>query len=148
MPLPTELTQIFKSKQKSYKMVLILAILDEMEQTGERLVSLTKVRQRFLATYIQQDQDGARYERPPEQMAEKWGQHTTAQLKTVMNTPILVFGQILEHNITQDVVGIRQQLWEQFQPQTLVELRQYALVEQEQYQRDHMQREANVFSSS
>lgn len=144
MPLPMELSQIFKSKQKSYKMVLILAILDELEQTGQRLVNLNKVRQRFLATYIQQDQDPVRYERPPEQMAVRWDQITTAQLKTIMDTPIQVLGQVLEYNVSHDIIGFRQELWEQFQPQTLVELRQYALVELEQYQREHVQKGANL----
>lgn len=47
MTLPTKLSTIFRIKQKSYKMVLIISIIDEYKRLGNRQLPLDNLASRF-----------------------------------------------------------------------------------------------------
>ncbi|GGK37404.1 hypothetical protein GCM10010965_32720 [Caldalkalibacillus thermarum] len=56
MALPDRLMDIFKNKQASYKMVLILSLLDSIDERG--LASLDQVSDRFARFYIDRRKKG------------------------------------------------------------------------------------------
>lgn len=51
MSLPVELSSIFRTKQKSYKMVLVLAKIDTWQETHDKMLKLDDVARRFLTYY-------------------------------------------------------------------------------------------------
>lgn len=135
MALPVELNSIFKNKQKSYKMALILTLLDELEKHNQRVVSLVNVKERFLNYYKEQEEVQPAWEQPPEKLAKMWKDLTSAQLNNIMDAPYQALSTILDIRPSENAIGFKESIWDQFLPQTLMELRQYALFEIEEYKK-------------
>ncbi|ANF95796.1 ATPase [Paenibacillus bovis] len=134
MPLPSELINIFTYKQKSYKMVLILSILDAMKETGQRQVSMIRVREHFLQCFQEREAKSLRVDGPPSQVrASRWADVQLNRVQYVMNTPIKALSSILEVPSDQYTIGFKQELYDQWDQQVLDELYQFTLDELELY---------------
>ncbi|WP_248928663.1 MrcB family domain-containing protein [Paenibacillus hamazuiensis] len=133
MSLPKELSNIFQNKQKSYKMVLILALLSEMNEAGQRLISFPKMKVRFLAQLRDREKQGLPVDLPPEKMATRWENMTDSQVQQVISTPISVLSSILEYDPNQQTIGFKDQLYQSWGENVLVELQDYAIQELENY---------------
>ncbi|TYP69632.1 MrcB family domain-containing protein [Paenibacillus methanolicus] len=131
MPLPTELSSIFKNKQKSYKMVLILSIIDEYRATQDQAISLDAVARRFLAYFQNSDAAGKRVDAPPSGVFMTWSDVTLSQTKSLLNTPIKALSSILDES--KGTITFKTVIWDKLTEDTMTELQSYALVELDNY---------------
>lgn len=131
MTLPQELASIFRSRQKSYKMVLILSILDEYKQSFNRRVPLNQVAERFLSYYRDRSMNGAQVDYPPQGSAFKWSDFTLGQTKSLLKTPIDALSSILE--ATSETITFKPDIWDKLNDDVLAELRDYARIELSNY---------------
>ncbi|WP_409342856.1 MrcB family domain-containing protein [Paenibacillus sp. MBLB4367] len=132
MALPIQLQDIFKIKQKSYKMVVILSLLEEQAISSKNEVSLPSVRERFLAHYRKREMEGKTGDQPPGNL-KNWEKIYGGQLKMIMMTPFQVLENILEINSPNQTVGFKDQLWREMNPIVIEELRLYAQTELKNY---------------
>lgn len=133
MTLPAELSNIFAQKQKSYKMVLILALLDEMKVSNQRAVSFTKVKERFLAFLQEKEKCGAPLDLPPTKLAPSWEQVTLAQVQSIIDSPVTALSHILKKNPANQTIGFKRELYKRWDQDVLIELYDYASKELKEY---------------
>ncbi|MDU2241861.1 MULTISPECIES: MrcB family domain-containing protein [Paenibacillus] len=89
MSLPIELVNIFRVKQKSYKMVLVLAMIDTWQETHDQMLKLDDVARRFLTYYQYREINGLVVDSPPNKVATRWEFMSVPQIKThILDTPI------------------------------------------------------------
>ncbi|SDW71266.1 MrcB family domain-containing protein [Paenibacillus sp. CF384] len=131
MTLPVELASIFRVKQKSYKMVLILAILDEYQQTKLQFLPLNAVAERFLSYFRNASNSGNTVDLPPPNRATSWNAFTLSQTKSLLQTPIDALKSIIEAN--SETITFKSSVWAQINEQVLSELREYAQSELTNY---------------
>lgn len=138
MTLPVELQDIFKVKQKSYKMVLILAVLSEIKESGQSKVPFAKVRERFLAMLQERERNGQRVDAPPLSVGATWEEIKESQMYIIIQNPLNALSHILERDKLEQTIGFKPALLSQWNEQVLDELRQYAERELEEfYQEPH-----------
>lgn len=132
MPLPIELRDIFKHKQKSYKMVLILCLLEELFH-GRKQVPIEFVRQKFLAYFQEREAKGLPVDTPPTNVGARWRDATPSLIHRVLDTPIQVLSKILNYDQRAQVLSFRPDILEYLQGEGLVELRELAERELDNY---------------
>lgn len=133
MPLPIELSSIFRSKQKSYKMVLILSIIDEYQATHSQTISIDSVGRRFLAYYQSSIADGEKVDSPPGGVTANWNNFTLSQTKSLLYTPIKALSSILEESNGGQIISFKPTIWEKLNEESIGELQRYALAELDNY---------------
>jgi 5-methylcytosine-specific restriction protein B len=131
MPLPESITQIFKRKQKSYKMVLILSLIEELRVTNQERVSFDRVKERFLNYFIAEQERGSRVDQPPGW--ELWRDASKSQLKDIINSPVNALSQILFVNSEDNTVGFHIQIQRQLGEEELSQLERLANDELQSY---------------
>ncbi|MFE4713232.1 MrcB family domain-containing protein [Paenibacillus sp. NPDC056722] len=131
MPLPESITQIFKRKQKSYKMVLILSLIEELRETNQGRVSFDRVKERFLNYFIAEQERGNRVDQPPGR--ELWRDASKSQLKDIINSPVSALSQVLFVNSEDNTIGFHSQIQRQLGEEELSELERLANDELEAY---------------
>ncbi|WP_165822591.1 MrcB family domain-containing protein [Paenibacillus montanisoli] len=131
MTLPVELASIFRVKQKSYKMVLTLSILDEYQQTKLQFLPLNSIAERFLSYFRNAIRVGAAVDSPPQKVAPSWEEFTLAQTKSLLQTPIEALKSILDAN--SETITFKPHIWPLLNEQCLSELMEYAESELERY---------------
>ncbi|WP_160032578.1 MrcB family domain-containing protein [Paenibacillus sp. An7] len=129
--LPEALSNIFRAKQKSYKMVLILSIIDFYEETHSYQASLDQIAQKFLAHYQKESEAGNTVDTPPEQKASGWSDFTLGQTKTLLKTPIDALSSVLSFDQANQTLTLANPEW--FNEETLKELKAYAMEELNNY---------------
>lgn len=133
MTLPVELQDIFKVKQKSYKMVLILALLSEMKELGQSKVPFGQVRERFLGMLQKRERNGQRVDVPPLSVGSQWKEIKVSQIHTIIENPLNALSHILEHDKLEQTLEFKHDLLSQWSEQVLDELQQYAERELEEF---------------
>ncbi|MFB9274158.1 McrB family protein [Cohnella cellulosilytica] len=141
MSLPAELSGVFTHKQKSYQMVLIIALLQEMSQTNQREVSLENVKERFLASLQGREEQRKLVDKPINNIP-RWADVKMAEITQIINTPISALNNILEVNPQQQTIGFIERLYSTWDQEVLSELYGHAEQELEQY----YQRQASDFT--
>ncbi|MDK8182032.1 DUF3578 domain-containing protein [Paenibacillus sp. UMB4589-SE434] len=134
MTLPGTLSGVFTYKQKSYKMVLVLALLSEMNVSGERMVSFQSLKKRFLDLLQERESHGKLVD-PPISGMESWADVTLSEISQTIQTPIAALQEILEQDLHDQMIGFKSQLYEAWDNDVLIELHDYATQELEQYYR-------------
>lgn len=132
MPLPSALEGIFTHKQKSYKMILILALLSEMSVTDKREIPLQSLKERFLALLQDRESRGEPVD-PPINGAASWADVTLSQISQTIQTPITALQDILEQDRHQQTIGFKKQLYDSWDQDVLIELHDFAVQELEKY---------------
>lgn len=132
MSLPAELAGIFTHKQKSYKMVLIIALLQEMSQTNQREVSLENVKARFLA-YLQEREKRREPVDSPVNNIPQWADVTISLITQIIYSPISALNSILDVNPQQQTIGFKERLYNTWHQDVLIELHDHAVQELEQF---------------
>ncbi len=122
MVLPQQLSAIFKHKQRSYKMVLILALTEEGLASS---TSLNVITDRFRQHFIDRENNGLPVDNPPTYMGDSWKSLTVGQLRTVIQNPAYAMQTIVEMNPTNNSIS--------FTTEVIAELRQYTLQEIDSY---------------
>lgn len=107
--LPVELASIYVNKQRSYKMVLIISLISEMRASGEYVVPLGRVRERFLQSFIDREENGQPVDQVPAAMATSWREITNIQLRQIVDTPINALNSIIEVKESEDIISFRQE---------------------------------------
>ncbi|MGO4370435.1 DUF3578 domain-containing protein [Paenibacillus sp. MCAF20] len=133
MPLPAELSSIFRSKQKSYKMVLILSIIDEYRTTHNQAMSLDDVAKRFLAYFQSNIEEGKKVDSPPRGVATNWTEYTLSHTKSLLYTPIKALSSILDESNAGLTISFKSTIWDKLNEETMDELQSYARVELDNY---------------
>ncbi|WP_219835388.1 MrcB family domain-containing protein [Paenibacillus sp. R14(2021)] len=131
MTLPVELASIFRAKQKSYKMVLILCIIEEYKQTKLQFLPLSTVAERFLSYYQSSNEEGQTVDTPPANVADSWGAFTLTQTKSLLKTPIDALSAVLE--TTGDSITFKTSIWSVLDEAMLQELAEYAQTQLDAY---------------
>lgn len=131
--LPHQLSSIFRTKQKSYKMVLILCLIDQYEQTSSFFSPLSTIAERFLAYFQENGRQGIKVDSPPSGMATHWSEFTLSQTLTLLKTPLDALSAILEVDYDQRVVSFRPDIANKLDDDIIQELKEYALNELENY---------------
>ncbi|WP_127586157.1 MrcB family domain-containing protein [Paenibacillus koleovorans] len=130
MTIPQQLNDIFKHKQRSYKMVLILALTEE---GLENSTSLNLIADRFRQHFIDRENKGLPVDNPPTYMGDSWKSLTEGQLRTVIQNPVNAMQTIVEMNPTNNSISFKPEIAELLTPELIAELRQYALQELDSY---------------
>ncbi|MFB7816389.1 MrcB family domain-containing protein [Paenibacillus chitinolyticus] len=133
MTLPSELSSIFRHKQKSYKIILILSMLEEYRNSQQQLLSFGQVAERFLSYYRTNEDRGNKVDIPPGGAAARWSNFSLTQTKSLLNTPLNALSAILDFNNEQQTITFKELVWNHLNEQGLEELKQYAEKELEQY---------------
>lgn len=141
LTLPLELQNIFSSKQKSYKMVLTMALLSEMQVTSQRTVAISNVKQCFLSLLQERESNNLHVDQPPEKAGTTWNSMTVSNINSVISTPISALSSILEQN--NDSIAFKKELYESWSDDVLNELYNYAQTELEKY---YNQQTQDIFS--
>ncbi|WP_020620436.1 MrcB family domain-containing protein [Paenibacillus daejeonensis] len=111
MPLPPELSTIFQKKNKSYKMVLVLAMLEVWERTRQKLLSMDQVAQQFLDYYRYRESNNQPTDSPPANKRDNWADLSLAQTKALLNTPIEALSEILSKKDQGQVITFHEHIW-------------------------------------
>lgn len=106
MALPVELKDIFKIRNKSYKMVLVLSLIDEMNHTGQWEVPLENVKHRFLSHLQDRERHGLPVDQPPSSYSN-WNEMTVNNVQSVISTPIRALSSIIEQDFSGDKIAFR-----------------------------------------
>lgn len=109
MPLPSILANIFKSKQRTYKMVLVLSLLEELSKIDGD-VSLPEVSKRFREYYLNREKQGLTEEKPPKNMASSWDLISPTQIRRLLETPIDALSHILIVDQQKDSIAFRPEI--------------------------------------
>ncbi|WP_337102014.1 MrcB family domain-containing protein [Paenibacillus sp. YIM B09110] len=133
MPLSADLSSIFRSKQKSYKMVLVLSIIDEYRATHNQAISLDDVAKRFLAYFQNNIEVGNKVDSPPSGVAASWIEFTQSQTKSLLYTPIKALSSILDESNGGITISFKSTIWDKLNEETMDELQRYARVELDNY---------------
>ncbi|GMK46624.1 hypothetical protein PghCCS26_37530 [Paenibacillus glycanilyticus] len=133
MTLPIELSTIFRSKQKSYKMVLILSLIDVYRSTRNQNITLDDVGRRFLAYYQSSVMDGKKVDSPPNGVATSWDEFTLSQTKSLLYTPIKALSSVLDESKEGQSISFKPSIWNMLDGGNMDELQNYALAELDNY---------------
>ncbi|KHL91641.1 ATPase [Paenibacillus sp. IHB B 3415] len=124
MPLPETITQIFKRKQKSYKMVLILSLIEELRASKRERVSYDRVKKRFLNYFIAEQERGNRVDLP--QGKKLWREASKSRLKDIINSPVNALSDILFVDLKDNTIGFHSQIHRQIGEEGLSQLERLA----------------------
>lgn len=138
MTLPAELSTLFANKQKSFKMVLVLALIDEMKVSNQREVSFNEVKKRFLGYFQQRAANGAPIDQPPDRIASRWEEVTLNQVQPIIDTPIKALSALIEKNAEQQTIGFQEKWYRQWDDSVWNELYDYAVEEIQNYYSQRM----------
>ncbi|ARU60067.1 hypothetical protein CBW65_02545 [Tumebacillus avium] len=120
MTLPVVLQNLFKQRNKTYKMVLIQSVLTNLDlSTGS--ASYTKVRDSFASFYKTRESHGLPVDEPLSEM-RSWGEATIGQLNLVLDSPILALRRVLDVERSADLIRFRADVWEQMNEEVIHEL--------------------------
>jgi 5-methylcytosine-specific restriction protein B len=133
MTLPTELTTIFQNKQASYKMVLILSLLESIDNKG--IASINKVVVNFLQYYIDRQDNGKIIEKEGKVITKLDSLSTSRTRSLILGDPYNSLSSILtkEGTSPDEYIRFKPEIWAQLDESTIRELRIYALDELEKY---------------
>lgn len=131
MPLPETFTQIFKRKQKSYKMVLILSLIEELRASKRERVSYDRVKKRFHNYFIAEQDKGSRVDLP--QGKKLWSEASNSRLKDIINSPVNALSHILFVDLKDNTIGFHTQLHRQLGEEGLSQLEWLAREELQSY---------------
>lgn len=132
--LPSNLSNLFKNKQKSYKMVLILVLLDEMGNSP-RYVPLAKVIKRFHNYLVDRERRKLPVDDPPSSLGKQWGSLSIQQMRGVIDAPIQALSNILIADNKNDKIAFRPEIGKELTPKVITELRGQAIKEMDDYYR-------------
>lgn len=133
MTLPESISQIFKKKQKSYKMVLVLSLIEELKNTNQERAAFDKVKERFLGYYIQQQDNGHRVDEAPSRYQARWSEITKGQLNTILTTPVKVLSEIISVDTEDNSIGFNPEVKHQLGEAGLTQLENLAQEELHKY---------------
>lgn len=133
MTLPIELQNIFLHRQKSYKMVLILVLIDEMRASREREVSMTRIKERFLDYFQKREARSLPVDAPPSRIAFRWADMPVKRVQYVLDTPIDALSSILDYPSSGYTIGFKPDIYTQLTPAVLDELYHFTLDELDIY---------------
>lgn len=131
MSLPKSLTQIFDRKQKSYKMVLILSLIEEMRVSSQVRVSFENVKERFHNYYIREQEKGNLVDEPSGKGI--WRNVPNSQLKDIINSPIHALSDVLFLNPEDQSIGFHNKIYSQLGEEELLQLDTLANEELQSY---------------
>ncbi|GIO56908.1 MrcB family domain-containing protein [Paenibacillus cineris] len=131
--LPEQLSSIFRTKQKSYKMVLILCLIDQYEQTNSFSFPLSAIAERFLAYFQENSRQGIKVDSPPPGIATYWSEFNLSKTLTLLKTPFDALSSILEVDYDQKIVSFRADIANKLDKDVILELKEYALNELQNY---------------
>ncbi|MFC7677595.1 MrcB family domain-containing protein [Paenibacillus sp. GCM10028914] len=130
--LPEQLSSIFRVKQKSYKMILILSLIQYYEQTKSLSFPLSTIAERFLAYFQENSAEGKKVDLPPGK-ASQWSDITLSQSMSLLKTPLEALSSILEIDDSKQVITFHPDVADQLDDSVIQELKQYALSELQSY---------------
>jgi len=131
MSLPESISQMFNRKQKSYKMVLILALLEEMKTSGQERVPFDKVKQRFLNYLIAEQAKGTLVDKPSGH--KQWADVSPSHLKDILYSPVNALSNVLRMDSEDNSIGFHTQIRNQLGDKEYLDLEQLAKEELQAY---------------
>lgn len=133
MTLPESISRIFRKKQKSYKMVLVLSLIEELKNTNQEKAAFDKVKERFLGYYIQEQDNGHRVDEAPSRYQARWSEITKGQLNAILTTPVKVLSEIISVDPEDNSIGFNPQVKHQLGEAGLSQLENLAQEELHKY---------------
>ncbi|MCT2196125.1 DUF3578 domain-containing protein [Paenibacillus sp. p3-SID1389] len=125
MSLPVELANIFRTKQKSYKMVLVLAMIDTWRETHDQMLKFDDVARRFLTYYQYRESSGLVVDAPPSYLASRWESMNLSQVRSLLDTPIEALRSVVVKQADGAFLTFADSVWAQGEA-VLSELQDYA----------------------
>lgn len=132
MSLPVEFANIFRTKQKSYKMVLVLAMIDIWRETHDRMLKVDDVAQRFLTYYQYRETNNLIVDAPPPKVSSQWASMNISQIRSILDTPIEALRSIVIKQSGGAYLTFADKVWSQG-TEVLSELQDYANQELDLY---------------
>ncbi len=125
MSLPFELANIFRVKQKSYKMVLVLAMIDTWREIHDQILKLDDVARRFLNYYQYRENSDLVVDSPPPKVTTRWESMSLSQVKALLDTPIEALRSVVVKQADGAFLTFADSVWAQGEA-VLSELQDYA----------------------
>jgi 5-methylcytosine-specific restriction protein B len=129
MTIPTELSTIFQSKQASYKMVLILSLVESIDNTGK--ASLNKVVENFIQYYKDREESGIIIEKEGSVINNLDSLKASRIRSLILENPYNALSSVLikEGALPADeYIRFKPEIWAQLNDKSILELRTYALM--------------------
>jgi 5-methylcytosine-specific restriction enzyme B len=126
MALPSELSNIFAIRSRTYQMVLILSLL-ELVDSENGLANLSEVKERFLSFYVRREREGLVVDAPPS-AAQSWANVnvTRSTFNNVFRQPVDALDGILIGGSRDDLqIGFESTVWLKMTPEVIEELTEY-----------------------
>ncbi|WP_322907402.1 MrcB family domain-containing protein [Paenibacillus sp. SGZ-1009] len=133
MTLPIELQNIFLHRQKSYKMVFVLVLIDEMRASREREVSMTRIKERFLDYFQKREARSLPVDAPPSRIAFRWADVVVSRVQYIVDSTIESLMSILDYPSSGYTIGFKPDIYNQLNPAVLDELYHFTLDELDVY---------------
>ncbi|WP_339301020.1 DUF3578 domain-containing protein [Paenibacillus sp. FSL K6-2441] len=134
MSLPVELSNIFRSKQKSYKMVLVNSMIDTWRETHDQMLKFDDVARRFLTYYQYRESSGDVVDSPPSYLSTRWESMNLFQVRSLLDTPIEALRSVVVKQADGAFLTFANSVWSQGEA-VLFELQDYANRELDLYHR-------------
>lgn len=134
MSLPVELSNIFRSKQKSYKMVLVNSMIDTWRETQDQMLKFDDVARRFLTYYQYRESSGDVVDSPPSYLSTRWESMNLSQVRSLLDTPIEALRSVVVKQADGAFLTFADSVWSQGEA-VLFELQDYANRELDLYHR-------------
>ncbi|MBL0385916.1 DUF3578 domain-containing protein [Tumebacillus sp. ITR2] len=132
MPLPMHLRGIYRKKQKSYMMILMLAMLDEIESMEKRVVLASDVKRRFHDYLIKREQTNLVMDLPPKGF-KSWKDVLPGNMNDIFNQPINALADVLIYDKPAGTLEIRPTVLDKFDEDFIAELRDFTQAELQDY---------------
>lgn len=110
MPLPAPFTNLFAHEQKSYKMVLILAVLETMEVLKKQEAPISQVRARFLKQLQAREKRGLPVDAPPDSVGRHWGQVQSFEISSLIQTTVRAVKEVLHFESSKQTLRFTDEL--------------------------------------
>ncbi|MGB8955685.1 MAG: DUF3578 domain-containing protein [Tumebacillaceae bacterium] len=136
MVLPAPLSSIFQKRNKSYKMALILSLLDTVDNDGK--ASFGDVSRRFHEIYKSRESNKLVTDPPPTRVTN-WRNLSGAQIRSVLDSPVTALDTILRRQFQssnqglEEYIRFKDTIWLEMTSDHIEELRTYA---EREFQKD------------
>lgn len=136
MTLPLRLQSIYNYNQRSYKMVLMLVLIDELKGNPRQQVSFQTIKSRFLSFFQKREALKQKVDPIPKYLhKQRWNDVTLQDINGIIQTPVdaLQSQAVIQYDKSADTIQFQPDIVEQLTPEIFVELREKTLSELNNY---------------
>jgi 5-methylcytosine-specific restriction enzyme B len=122
--MPIQYDNLFRHRIKSYKMILVLALLDVITDRNSR-VPLNRIAEKFQSYLAYRENKRLPVDIPPQSIGATWGEGSLSSIRQLLQTPLEALSSVFEQ-YEDGTIGFTPSFVEQMDEHGLHELRRAA----------------------